>query len=126
MYDLVVSGEMSAIDAYIELYEHKKAIEDQLATIKELAILEREKYGKEEITRKGYRIELAKGRSIWNYKSVGAWVELTSRLKDIEKMAQQVATKNVEIVLPDTGEVIEPATVTYTADTLRLTYKGDR
>lgn len=124
MYDKVMNGEMSAIDAYIELYEAKKQIEEQLSEIKELALLERERYGKEAIRRKGYEIEIARGRAMWDYKEVSIWASLKARMKDVEKMAQQVAAKNVEIIDTETGEVIEPATCKYTADTLRLTYKG--
>jgi hypothetical protein len=124
MYDKIEQGEISAIDAYIELYEQKKHIEQQLADIKELAVLERERYGKEAITRRGYEVEIARGRALWKYDHVSAWASLKSRMKDIEKMSQAVATKGVEIVDTDSGEIIEPAKVSYSADTLRLTYKG--
>lgn len=125
MYDKIMSGEVSAIDAYIQLYTAKKEIERQIDEVKELAILERERYGKEQIIRNGFEVELARGRAIWKYDNVSSWKALKDKMKDIEKLAQQVATKNVEIVDAETGEVIEPATVSYTADTLRLTYKGD-
>jgi hypothetical protein len=125
MYDKIMNGEMSAIDAYIELYEAKKAIEQQIDEIKPLAILEREKYGKEDIMRRGFKVEIASGRAMWDYKGVSLWKSLKSRMADVEKMAQTVAMKAVEIVDTETGEVIEPAKVTYTADTLRLTYKGE-
>lgn len=124
MYDKVMNGEMSAIDAYIDLYEQKKLIESQLAEVKELALLEREKYGKEVINRRGYDVDIARGRAMWKYDNVSAWVSLKSKMKDIEKLAQQVATKGVEITDTDTGEIIEPASVTYAQDTIRLTYKG--
>lgn len=125
MYDKVMNGEMSAIDAYIDLYEQKKALEAQMADIKELAVLERERYGKEAIRRNGYEVEIARGRALWKYDNVSAWASLKSRMKDVEKMAQAVATKGVEIVDTESGEIIEPASVSYSADTLRLTYKGE-
>lgn len=124
MYDKVMNGEMSAIDAYIELYETKKALEQQLADIKELAVLEREKYGKEVINRKGYEVDIARGRAVWNYNDVSIWRSLKERMKDVEKMAQIVTMKSVEVTDTETGEIVEPAKVTYTADTIKLTYKG--
>jgi hypothetical protein len=124
MYDKVMNGEMSAIDAYIQLYEAKKEIERQLEDIKDLALLERDKYGKEEIVRNGYKVEVARGRAIWDYKNVSIWSALKSRMTDVEKMAQTVAMKAVEIVDTETGEVIEPAKVSYAKDSIRLTYKG--
>jgi hypothetical protein len=45
-------------------------------------------------------------------------------MTDVEKMAQTVAMKAVEIVDTETGEVIEPAKVSYAKDSIRLTYKG--
>jgi hypothetical protein len=124
MYDKVMNGEMSAIDAYIELYQAKKEIERQLDDIKDLALLEREKYGKEDIVRNGFKVEVARGRTMWDYKSVSIWSALKSRMTDVEKMAQTVAMKAVEIVDTETGEVIEPAKVSYAKDSIRLTYKG--
>lgn len=124
MYDKVMNGEMSAIDAYIELYQTKKEIERQLDDIKDLALLEREKYGKEDIVRNGFKVEVARGRAMWDYKSVSIWSALKSRMTDVEKMAQTVAMKAVEITDTETGEVIEPAKVSYAKDSIRLTYKG--
>ena len=39
----ILNGEVSAIDAYIELYEAKKLIEEQLEEIRDLAVQERER-----------------------------------------------------------------------------------
>lgn len=123
-YKNVMNGEVSAIDAYIDLYKEKALIEKQLADIKELAVLEREKYGKERILRRGYEVEVNKGRSIWNYKDVSIWNDTKERLKEIENMAQ-MASKNTEVIDKETGEVVEPASVTFTADGIKLTYKGE-
>lgn len=125
MYDRIERGEISAIDAYIELYEQKKALEEQIEHIKELAILERERYGKEQIKRKGYEVELMSGRKVWSYKGVSTWESLKDRMKDVEKMAQHVATKGVEIIDVETGEVIQPASLSFTRDSIKLTYKGE-
>jgi len=122
-YDKVMNGEMSAIDAYIELYQARAELDKQIEDIKELALLERDKYGKEEVNRRGYVVDIAKGRSIWSYKNVSAWNSVKERLKDIEKMAQ-MAFNGAEVTDKETGEVIEPAEVSFTKDTIKLTYKG--
>lgn len=119
----VINGEVSAIDAYIELYEAKKQIEAQLDDIKEYALLERERYGKDSPTRQGYLVELVPGRKQWNYKNVSAWNTVKARLTEIEKMAQ-MAYEGAEVTDKETGEVIEPAELSFTKDTIRLTYKG--
>lgn len=119
----VINGEVSAIDAYIELYEDYKHIGEQLDEIKSLAILERERYGKENPVRKGYQVELVPGRKQWNYKGVSAWNSVKARLSDIEKMAQ-MSYSGAEVTDHETGEVVESAELTFTKETLRLTYKG--
>lgn len=119
----VINGEISAIDAYIELYEAKRLIDEQLEEVKSLAIMERERYGKESPVRNGYMVELVPGRKQWNYKGVSAWNTVKARLTEIEKMAQ-MASNGAEVIDKESGEVIEPAELTFTKDTLRLTYKG--
>jgi hypothetical protein len=123
LYDKAMNGEISAMDAYIELYEAKAEIEKQLNDIKELARLERERYGKEEVKRNGWLIELASGRKTWNYKGVSAWNSVKARLTEIEKMAQ-MAYNGAEVIDKESGEVVEPAELSFTTDTIRLTYKG--
>lgn len=119
----ILNGEVSAIDAYIELYEAKKLIEEQLDEIRDLAVQERERYGKESPMRNGYLVEIAPGRKNWNYKGVSAWNSVKARLTDIEKMAQ-MAFNGAEVTDKETGEVVEPAELSFTRDTLKLTYKG--
>ena len=119
----ILNGEVSAIDAYIELYEAKKLIEEQLDEIRDLAILEREKYGKDSPMRNGYLVEIAPGRKSWNYKGVSAWNSVKARLTDIEKIAQ-MSYNGAEVTDMESGEVVEPAELSFTKDSIKLTYKG--
>lgn len=123
LYDKAMNGEISAMDAYIEVYEAKMELDKQFDDLKELARLERERYGKEEVMRNGWLIELASGRKQWNYKGVSAWNSVKARLADIEKMAQ-MAYNGAEVTDKETGEVVEPAELLFTKDTIKLTYKG--
>jgi hypothetical protein len=119
----ILNGEVSALDAYIELYEAKKLIEEQLDEIRDLAIQERERYGKESPMRNGYLVELAPGRKSWNYKGVSAWNSVKARLTEIEKMAQ-MSYNGAEVIDKESGEVVEPAELSFTKDSIKLTYKG--
>jgi hypothetical protein len=119
----ILNGEVSALDAYIELYEAKKLIEEQLDEIRDLAIQEREKYGKDSPMRNGYLVELAPGRKSWNYKGVSAWNSVKARLTEIEKMAQ-MSYNGAEVIDKESGEVVEPAELSFTKDSIKLTYKG--
>jgi hypothetical protein len=123
LYNKAMNGEISAMDAYIELYEAKVELDKQLDDLKELARLERERYGKEEVMRNGWLIELASGRKQWSYKGVSAWNSVKARLTEIEKMAQ-MAFNGAEVTDKETGEVVEPAELSFTKDTIKLTYKG--
>ena len=73
--------------------------------------------------RNGYLVEIAPGRKNWSYKGVSAWNSVKARLTDIEKMAQ-MAFNGAEVIDKESGEVIEPAELSFTRDTLKLTYKG--
>lgn len=123
LFEHAMNGDISALDAYIELYEQHKALGEQLAELKEIARLERERYGKETVVRKGYQVDMMPGRSVWSYANVSAWNDTKTRLKDIEKMAQMASTGK-EVTDMESGEVIDPAERTFTADTIKLTYKG--
>lgn len=123
LFEHAMNGDISALDAYIELYEQHKALGEQLAELKEIARLERERYGKETVVRKGYQVDMMPGRSVWSYANVSAWNDTKTRLKDIEKMAQMASTGK-EVTDMESGEVIDPAERTFTADTIKLTFKG--
>jgi len=123
LFEKAMNGEISAIDAYVDLYEQHKALGEQLSELREIARLERQRYGKEVVIKRGYLVELSAGRSVWSYTGVSAWNNLKTRIKDVEKMAQ-MASNGVEVTDTETGEVIEPATRTFTSDTIKLTYKG--
>jgi hypothetical protein len=120
LYHKVINGEISALQAYTELYQAKKEIDEQLNGIKDLAVQERDRYGKENPVINGFQVEKMPGRKIWDYSGVSMWSATKDRLKDIEKHAQAVALKGVEVIDNETGEVIEPAKLTYASDTIKL------
>ena len=91
--------------------------------VKESAINERIKYGKEEVVIDGFKIEQVPGRKLWKYDHSSAWQQVNERRKTLETLMQK-AHNGASIVDGDTGEVVEPATLTYTAETLRLTRKS--
>jgi len=120
IYNKVINGEISALHAYTELYQAKKEIDEQLEAIKDLAVDERNLYGKESPIINGFQIEKSPGRKVWDYTGVSSWTSLKDKMKQIEKHAQAVAVQGVEIIDNETGEIIEPAKISYAKDTLRL------
>jgi hypothetical protein len=123
LYDKAMNGEVSALDVYIELRETEAEIKKQIDDIKDIALLELEKYGKEPVMRRGFLIEKVNGRKLWNYKGVSAWNSAKARLTEVEKMAQ-MAFNGAEVTDKETGEVVEPADLSFASDTIKITYKG--
>jgi hypothetical protein len=123
LYDRAMNGEVSALDVYLELREAEAEIKKQIDDIKDIALLELEKYGKEPVMRRGFLVEKVNGRKIWNYKGVSAWNTAKVRLTEVEKMAQ-MSYNGAEVIDKESGEVVEPAELSFTKDSIKLTYKG--
>jgi hypothetical protein len=123
LYDRAMNGEVSALDVYLELREAEAEIKKQIDDIKDIALLELEKYGKEPVMRRGFLVEKVNGRKIWNYKGVSAWNTAKVRLTEVEKMAQ-MSYNGAEVIDKESGEVVEPASLSFSSDTIKITYKG--
>ena len=115
----IEEGNTNALSAYTELKMLSELIASMMDTVKDQAIEERRKYGKEEVIKNGYKIELANGRKIWNYKSSQRWQQLDAQRKTYEELMQK-AYNGTKIADADTGELVEPAELTFASDTLRL------
>ena len=118
-----VNGEGSALTAYAQLKKIQAEVEDALEAVKESAIEERRKYGKEIINRHGFELEVVTGRRIWSYKHGSAWAQCEAEKKRIEKLMQSAYETGNEIADATTGEVYEPAQLTFASDTLKATYR---
>lgn len=119
----VAEGNKNPLDAYVELKILLSEVQDALSSIEPLAIEERIKYGKENLVRRGFLIEYSDGTPRYSYKHYGAWAEASESVKKIEEMMKQSAKLGKTIVDDGTGEIIEPAVVTYTKPFLRLTFQ---
>lgn len=116
----VEMGNGSALKAYVALKEIADQVEQVLDQIKHVAVDERRRYGKENPIIDGIQIELAAGRKIWKYDHSSTWQQLNERRKTLESLMQK-AYNGASIVDGDTGEQIEPAGLSFSADTIRLT-----
>lgn len=116
-------GDVDALDAYIQLKLALSELTDAVESITPLAIDQRLKYGKENLVRNGFLVEYSEGTPRYSYKHYSGWYQISEQLKAVEEMMKQSAKLNKAIVDEQTGEVIEPAKVTYTKPFLRLTYQ---
>jgi hypothetical protein len=118
-----VNGEGSAMSAYARLRALQAEIDNAIEAVKDSAIAERQKYGKETIVRHGFELEIVSGRKVWSYKHGTAWSRADAERKRIEKLMQSAYETGSEIADATTGEIYEPASLTFANDTLKATFK---
>lgn len=116
-------GETDPLDAYIDLKLALSELTDALESIAPLAITQRLKYGKENPIRKGFMVEYSEGTPRYSYKHFDLWAKANEQVKSIEEVMKQAAKLNKTIIDEATGEVIEPASVTYTKPFIKLTFQ---
>lgn len=118
----IEQGHLNPLKGYAEC----KLLADLCASImdkhKASAIAERMKYGKEEVLINDYVIDHVPGRKMLSYKHNETWQELNRKLKEHEQL-MAMAASNVPVANTETGEMIEPAQVSYSAESLRFTFK---
>lgn len=117
-----ISGQSNPLDMYVILKVLADKFQDRINEIKPLAINERMKYGKEQVIRNGHEISIIEGRKLLSYKHDSTWESLKKELETHELLMAKVA-EGAEIIDAKTGELIQPAKVSYSAETLRLTPK---
>ena len=120
----VVNGDTKALPAYVQLRMIADAAADALDAIKANAINERLKYGSEQVKINGYIVEINKQRKMYNYKEDATWNQFNKQLKDHESL-MAMAAEGVPLANTATGEMITPAKVSFTAEGIKLTYKGE-
>jgi hypothetical protein len=118
-----VNGEGSALEAFVEIKDIIKQLEEVLDELTPVAVSERSKYGKERIFRHGYEVEMAEGRTTYDYKHYDGWKKASESLKGIEEIMKNGAQTGTE-ALDANGELIPPATMKFGKPYLKLTFKG--
>lgn len=117
--EAIENGQTNPLAAYTELYRFSDLIESMLDKVKEQAIEERRKYGKEEVIKNGYKIDLINGRKLWYYGHSKRWNELNESRRMYEELMQK-ATFGAQIADADTGEMVERAELKFSSDSIRL------
>ena len=117
--EAIENGQTNPLAAYTELYRFSDLIESMLDKVKEQAIEERRKYGKEEVVKNGYKIDLINGRKLWYYGHSKRWNELNESRRMYEELMQK-ATFGAQIADAETGEMVERAELKFANDSIRL------
>lgn len=95
-----------------ETWAALKSIEDLVGEMKDMlrdvTIMELEKYGKEGFSRGGYHMTVKSGAGKYNFKTVPEWVSLNDRMKKLEELAK-LASRATGRLVDDDGVAIPPA-----------------
>jgi hypothetical protein len=118
--EAVENGQTNPLSAYVEMKAMAEMIASIMDKVKDQAIEERRKYGKEEVIKNGYKIELANGRKIWKYDTSQRWQQINAQRKTYEELMQK-AYAGAQIADAETGELIPAAELSFASDTIRLT-----
>lgn len=117
----VLEGNESGLKAYAILSVLKKDIDKAISEIKDLALIESEKYGAKSFEDFGFKFERRNGAARYSFKNITEWCEVKSELNDIEKKAKQAYSsyKNgLSSFNNEDGSEIELPEVTYSTDSL--------
>lgn len=119
---LVEDGHESALDALIFIKQVKDNLLDLEAQMKPLAMEEAGKYPEKTFGYKGFEFTKIAGRATYSFSHINQYNDILKQKKAIEsdsKAAYQALLKGKQYVTDD-GEVVEPAEVKYSADTISL------
>lgn len=111
----VIEGQIYALHVLADLSDMANTIASAQERIKAFAMKEADTYEGNKFVFAGRTFTKVPARQIVKYDHVPQWKELAERRKRIEQLSLQAAkTFGVTIVDDETGEVIEPAQITYT------------
>jgi hypothetical protein len=116
----VENGTANPAETYALLYGISKTVEECIAAIKEAAIEEVTKYGKDGVDHFGLHLTTKPAGGRWNFKGVSVHAELSARLKVVEELAQTAYRTGGGIADPD-GQLIQPAMYLPGSDTIVCT-----
>jgi len=115
----VFDGQEDPLKAYAIAKEYEKSVKECLEALKEAALEEASTYEKN-FEHAGFKFERRDGKATYSYKHIDSWNEANNKKKHIETTAKDAfkAYSQGKTMVDDQGEVIEPAHVTYSSDSL--------
>lgn len=121
--EAVESGFIDPFEAHMRLKAIMKACEAALDATMPLAIEAAGKYAKGE-TYMGNEFKVSEGRANYKYDNSPHIVSLQNKLKAAQELAKTLAKGNMQPVADtETGELIYPASVEYSKQSISITFK---
>lgn len=117
----VEEGNLSALDAYIQLHQIEKLAGEARKQIQAQAVTEAQREGKQ-FTRMGFEVQCRAGAGRWKFDHIQDWEAKKFELAQLEEKAKW-AFKSAEkgiIPIDDDGVIVEPAQYTPGADTIAV------
>lgn len=118
----VESGGMAALDVYATLKLAESKLDSLVKKVKQLAIEEAQKESEKTFERNGFRFSYTSGRANYDFKSDSVYVDYYTSLKNREKEMKEAAKawERGKQIVDENGEIVPPAKVTYSADSLSV------
>ena len=118
----VKAGELDALSVYATLTLLKKEVEGMITEVKSEALEEAKNEDEKTFSKNGIQYSFTNGRANYDFKSDAVYTNYYKHLKDRESLMKQ-ATKAWELgnqIVDENGEIVPPATVKYSADSLSV------
>ena len=117
----VEEGNLSALDAYIQLHQIEKLAGEARKQIQAQAVTEAQREGKQ-FTRMGFEIQCRAGAGRWKFDHIPDWEAKKFELSQIEEKAKWAYKSAEKGITPidDDGVIVEPAQYTPGADTIAV------
>jgi len=117
----VEGGNLSALDAYIQLHQIEKLAGEARKQIQAQAVTEAQREGKQ-FTRMGFEVQCRAAAGRWDYKHIQEWEAKKFELSQLEEKAKWAFKSAEKGITPidDDGVIIEAAIYTPGADTIAL------
>ena len=117
----VEEGNLSALDAYIQLHQIEKLAGEARKQIQAQAVTEAQREGKQ-FTRMGFEVQCRAGAGRWDYKHIKEWEAKKFELSQLEEKAKWAFKSAEKGITPidDDGVIVEPAQYTPGADTIAV------
>ena len=116
----VTDGADDPIDMYVKSKAIIELYEGVMDRIKGQAITEAVKYGKEGSETLGVKFQAIQGRTTLDYSEDLQWADLKRQIKEREELLKGL---KMEVVVPETGEVLRPPIPKYSGETLKVTFR---
>ena len=118
----VEEGWLNPLEALIELRRIADIVEQAIDYVKPLAVDKATDWKEKTFTFKGVEVRKMDGTRRWSYPDFAPYVEVKAKAKALEGLMQKVSESGAELFDSATGELVPPATVTYSAPTFALKF----